>query len=167
LTIVQPDPVWIDTELRRVGVTLELLHLEYLREHPDGYRYTAFCDIYRRWRGRRGLVMRQQHKAGEEAFADYSGKRPSIVKAKVEVAVQIAQRWILARLRNETFFSLETLNERIAELLEELNERPMKGLGGITQRALFERIERAALLPLPKKRFVVSEWKVSVREWMN
>ena len=37
-------------------------------------------------------------------------------KAKVEVAVQVAQRWVLARLRNETFFSLETLNARIAEL---------------------------------------------------
>src|SRR3989442_12941854 len=40
---VVPDPMWMHAELRRPGVTLELLHLEYLREHPDGYRYTAFC----------------------------------------------------------------------------------------------------------------------------
>jgi hypothetical protein len=77
----------------------------------------------------------------------------------VEVGVQVAQRWILARLRNETFFSIETLNERIAELLEDLNGRPMKRLGGISRRELFERVERAALLPLPTERFVVSEWK--------
>ena len=37
-----PDPAWIHTELRRAGVTLELLHLEYLGQHPDGYRYSAF-----------------------------------------------------------------------------------------------------------------------------
>jgi transposase len=80
-------------------------------------------------------------------------------KAKVEVAVQVAQRWILARIRNETFFSIETLNGRIAELLEELNARPMKKLGGVSRRALFDRVERNALLALPQERFVVSEWK--------
>jgi len=60
-------------------------------------------------------------------------------KAKVESAVLIVQRWILARLRHETFFSLGALNQRIAELLEELNARPMKKLGGISRRQLFER----------------------------
>jgi hypothetical protein len=73
--------------------------------------------------------------------------------------VQVAQRWILARLRNETFFSIEALNGRIAELLEDLNGRPMKKLGGISRRALFEKVERAALRPLPTDRFEVSEWK--------
>ncbi len=47
-------------------------------------------------------------------------------KAKVEVAVQIAERWILARLRNETHYTLDSLNSRIAELLEELNARTMR-----------------------------------------
>ena len=47
-------------------------------------------------------------------------------KAKVEAAVLIAERWILARLRNETHYSLDSLNERIAELLEELNARTMR-----------------------------------------
>lgn len=252
-----PDPVWMHTELRRTGVTLELLHLEYLREHPGGYRYTAFADVYRRWLARSGTTMRQQHKAGDKAFVDYSGKRPHVTdpstgevqdvelfvavlgasnftfaeatrsqriadfvrshvhafeyfggvpritvpdqlrsavrvpsryeptiaktyaelgrhydtaivparpakprdKAKVEVAVQIAQRWILARLRNETFFSLETLNLRIREYLDELNDRPMKKLGGESRRHLFERLERPALGPLPVESFVVSEWK--------
>lgn len=58
-------------------------------------------------------------------------------KAKVEVGVQIAQRWILACLRNETFFSLAQLNERIAELLEVLNDRPMRGYGQASRRQLF------------------------------
>jgi transposase len=74
-----PDPAWIHTELRRAGVTLELLHLEYLQAHPDGYRYSAFCRHYRDWLGRQRLSMRQVHKAGDKLFVDYSGKKPEIV----------------------------------------------------------------------------------------
>jgi len=253
----RPDPRWIAKELRRPGVTLELLHLEYLQEHPDGYRYTAFCETYRRWRARTKVSMRQEHKAGEKVFVDYSGKKPELVdlstgevrkvelfvgvlgassltfaeatltqrlpdftasharmlayfggvpkmlvpdqlksavripdryeptinrtyaelgrhydtaivparprkpkdKAKVEVAVQVAQRWILARLRHEQFYSLEALNARISELLEDLNHRPMKHFGGTSRRALFEEVEQSSLRPLPDRPFEVSEWR--------
>jgi len=50
-----PDRAWIDAERRRPGVTLELLHPEYLERRPDGYRYTRLCDP--RDRGRRGLQV--------------------------------------------------------------------------------------------------------------
>jgi transposase len=253
----EPDPVYVHTELRRPGVTLELLHLEYLEAHPEGYRYTAYCDRYRAWLKRSGLWMRQVHRAGEKAFVDYSGKKPSFVdpstgervhvelfvgvlgassftyaeasltqrvpdfiashvrmftyfngvteiivpdqlksavtvpsrstpgiqrtyadfgrhygtaivparprkprdKAKVEVAVQVAQRWILARLRNQTFFSIHELNARIRELLEDLNDRPMKRLGGKTRRMLWESLDRPVLKPLPETEYVWSEWR--------
>jgi transposase len=252
-----PDPAWIHTELRRAGVTLELLHLEYLGQHPDGYRYSAFCLHYRQWVDRQRLSMRQVHTAGEKLFVDYSGKKPEVVdpatgvvrpvelfvavlgasnytyveatntqrsadfiqshshaveyvggvpaaivpdqlrtgirdpcryepilqrtyeewathystaivparpakprdKAKAEVGVQVAQRWVLARLRHETFFSLAALNARIRELLADLNARPMKGYGGLSRRDLFERFDRPALRPLPAERFVYTEWR--------
>ena len=51
-----PDCAYLHAERRKPGVTLELLHLEYLEQHPDGYRYTQFCEIYRRWLKRRGPV---------------------------------------------------------------------------------------------------------------
>jgi transposase len=79
-------------------------------------------------------------------------------KAKVEVGVQIAQRWILARLRNVTFFSLEDLNAAIAKLLEELNDRPFQKLEGC-RRSVYEQVERSALQPLPTRRFEPSVWK--------
>ena len=79
-------------------------------------------------------------------------------KAKVEVAVQVAERWLLARLRHETFFSLPALNTRIHELLTALNARPMKGYGGRTRRDLFEQFDRPALQPLPTERFVHADW---------
>jgi len=251
----EPDCVWIHRERRRPSVTLELLHHEYLERHPNGLRYTTFCDRYREWLGRRGLVMRQVHAAGDKAFVDYSGKKARIVdaatgeivdvelfvavlgasnltyaettytqrgpdwiashvrmleyfegvpaalvpdqlksgvsraclyepgvqrtyeelaqhygttvlparpahprdKAKVEVAVQIAQRWLLARIRDEVFHSLGELNARLRELLVDLNGRMMRRYGK-SRRDLFEQMERAALRPLPTTRFEYADW---------
>jgi transposase len=79
-------------------------------------------------------------------------------KAKVEVGVQIAQRWILARLRNVRCFSLVELNGHIARLLEELNNRPMR-LYKRSRRELFEQIERPHLRPLPTHTFILCETK--------
>ena len=79
-------------------------------------------------------------------------------KAKVEVGVQVVQRWILARLRHRRFFSLSELNAAISELLVQLNERPMLGWG-MTRRALYEQLDRPALLPLPSTPYEYAEWK--------
>jgi transposase len=251
----EPDLQWIHTEKLKPGVTLELLHLEYLESHPNGLRYSAFCGRYRSWLARRQLPMRQRHQAGERAFVDYSGKRPFIVdratgehiavelfvgvlgassftfaeatrtqqsvdfiqshvrmlehfggapalvvpdqlksgvttssrydpeihrtyeelaqhysmavlparprkprdKAKVEVAVQVVQRWVVARMRNEMFFSLESLNERIRALVDELNDRPMRAYGK-SRRELFEALDKPALTALPAEKFVYATW---------
>ena len=81
-------------------------------------------------------------------------------KAKVEVAVQVVERWILARLRNRRFFSLGQLNAAIRVLLGELNDRPMRHLGK-SRRQMFEAIERGALAPLPASPFEYAEWKTA------
>jgi len=251
-----PDCDYLHRERHKPGVTLQLLHVEYLERHPDGYRYTQFCEYYRRWLKQRGFTMRQVHRVGEKMFSDYAGKKPHWVdphtgeliaaelfvavlgasnytyaeatatqqvpdwigshtraveywggvtaivvpdqlksgvtracryepevqrtygewaqhydcviiparpkkprdKAKVEVAVLVVERWILARLRHQTFFSLLELNARIAELLEDLNARRMRRYGA-SRRELFERLDRPALKPLPATRFVYAEWK--------
>jgi transposase len=69
-------------------------------------------------------------------------------KAKVEVAVLVVERWILARLRNHRFFSLAELNQAIAELVADLNARPMRRLG-VSRRDLFLELDRPALKELP------------------
>jgi transposase len=255
---VEPDCSWIHCERHKVGVTLELLHQEYLEKYPDGFRYTAFCERYRQWLGQRALVMRQPHIAGEKAFVDYSGKRPRVVnpatgeavevelfvgvlgasnytfaeatwtqrgpdwieshtrmleyfegapallvpdqlksgvttacryeptiqrtyeelathygtavlparpahprdKAKVEGAVLIAQRWLLARIRNEVFYSLSALNFRLRELLADMNARVMRRYGK-SRRALFEQLDRPALRALPTARFEYADWSTA------
>jgi transposase len=255
------DFEWVHGELRRAGVTLQLLWAEYQEsagQRGDGsrpYQYSQFCDLYASWRQKLAVSMRQVHRAGEKAFVDYSGKKPSIVdsrsgevteaelyvmvlgasnytyaeatrtqrlgdfvgstvrafesfgavpqvlvpdqlrsavsgpdryepdinatflemanhygvaviparprrprdKAKVEAGVLLAQRWILARLRNRVFYDLRTLNEAIAELLEELNERPFKKLEGC-RRSAFESVDRPAMKPLPVRRYELGEW---------
>jgi transposase len=67
-------------------------------------------------------------------------------KAKIEVGVLIAERWIMARLRNRTFFSLVELNLAIRELVEWLNNRPFKKMEGC-RRSLFEELERPVMQP--------------------
>ena len=69
-------------------------------------------------------------------------------KAKVVVAVLVVERWILARLRNHRFFSLAELNQAIAELVADLNARPMRRLG-VSRRDLFLELDRPALKELP------------------
>ena len=82
-------------------------------------------------------------------------------KAKVEVGVQIAERWIIAALRHRKFFSLAELNSAIRELLEKLNQRPFKKREGSRQ-SLFLEVERAALRPLPTERFDLSVWSQAI-----
>lgn len=252
-----PDPVWIHAERQKSRkVTLELLHMEYLREHPDGYKYTAFCDRYRRWLKKHDLSMRQVHRVGEKTFIDYSGDTAQVTdpktgegrkaeifvavlgassltyaeatwsqtlpdwtashvramaffggvsqvwvpdqlrsavshphrydpeanrtytdladhygaviiparprkpkdKAKAEAGVLVAQRWIMAPLRNETFFTLASLNERITGLRAELNERPMRAYGNQSRRERYETLDRPALQPLPECPYTYGEW---------
>lgn len=254
----RPLPNWnhVHRELRRPGVTLQLLWVEYREEHPDGYGYSRFCELYRRWQGALDPVLRQQHKAGEKVFVDYGGQTVPVVdpetgevreaqifvgvlgasnftfaeatwtqslpdwtgshvrmfeyfggvpelvvpdnlasgvsracrydpdvnptyqelathygtavlptrrakprdKAKAEAGVLLAARWILAPLRNHTFFGLAELNEEIARRREVLNDRPFQKLKG-SRRSLLESLERPALRPLPERRYQFAEWR--------
>lgn len=252
----EPDYAEIHRELRRKGVTLQLLWKEYRHRHPDGYQYTQFCQRYRAWEGTLDLVLRQSYRPGEKMFVDYAGQMVPVVdpktgevheasifvavlaasnytyveatwvqdlagwigaqcrafeffggvseilvpdnpkavvsracryepdlnptyqdlashygtaviparprkprdKAKVESAVLVVERWILAALRNRKFFSLAELNQAIAELLEELNEQPFQKLEG-SRRSLYETLEKPVLRPLPPQRYQFAIWK--------
>ena len=251
-----PDWGYVHGELRRRGVTLALLWEEYRTNHPDGYGYSRFCDIYGAWRCGVTATMRQTHAAGEKLFVDFAGDTVSMFdgqtgevrearifvavlgasnytyaearlsealpdwigahvnalaflggvpraivcdnlkagvttasryepgvnrtyvdlaghygtaivptrprkprdKAKVEAAVLIVERWILARLRDLRFFSLFELNAAIRELVEDLNGRVMRKLGASRQE-FFEQIDRPALMPLPATSYEHAEWR--------
>lgn len=79
-------------------------------------------------------------------------------KAKAEVAVLIVERWIMARLRHHTFFSLASLNQAIQELLTDLNDRPFKKLPG-TRRSQFEQLDQPVLRALTAQPYQYAEIK--------
>jgi hypothetical protein len=107
------------------------------------------------------IVPARPYKPRDKAIAKRSVPEGGIAEGRsrgVEVGVQVVQRWILARLRNQRFFSLAELNTAIAELVERLNDRTMRGLG-TTRRTLFERFDRPALLPLPPVAYEYADWR--------
>jgi transposase len=253
----RPEPEFstIHLELRRKHVTLQLLWEEYRGAHPDGYEYSRYCDLYRRWAAKLNPTMRQTHRAGEKLFVDFSGDgltiadpltgecrtaplfvavlgasnltwaepvldetlptwlgchvrafgffggvaeivvpdnprtavtRPHLYepevhlayaelarhygvaviparprkprdKAKVEQGVLLAERWILASLRNHAFFSLEEARAAVRKLVDKLNDRPMRRLKK-SRRQLFDEIERTTLKPLPATPYELAQW---------
>jgi transposase len=93
----------------------------------------------------------------ETAIVPARPKKPKD-KAKVEVGVQVATRWAIAKLRNRTFFSLAELNAAIRDCVEQINNRITRHLGA-SRRSLFEQVERAALKSLPAEEYVFAQWK--------
>lgn len=100
-----PDWVALHNELlSHKHLTLMLLWQEYKEQEPSGYQYSQFCDLYRHWRGKLDLSMRQEHRAGEKMFVDYCGQTLPIVdpdtgeirEAQVFVAVMGASNYTYA-----------------------------------------------------------------------
>ena len=76
----QPDFVWMHEQLRRhKHVTLQLLWEEYKQARPDGYQYSQFCELYRRWVRKIDVVLRQEHRAGEKMFVDHAGQTVPVI----------------------------------------------------------------------------------------
>ena len=99
-----PDWALVQHELRGKHVTLYLLWDEYRLSYPNGYGYSRFCDLYRAWKKRLDVVMRQDHKAGEKLFVDYAGDTVPVVceetgeitQAQIFVAVLGASNYTFA-----------------------------------------------------------------------
>ena len=80
-----PDWNHVHKELKRRGVTLQLLWEEYRAEHVDGYGYSRFCDLYREWLKTVSATMRQTHAAGEKLFVDWAGDTVPVFDAATDM----------------------------------------------------------------------------------
>ncbi|MEW6173712.1 MAG: helix-turn-helix domain-containing protein [Bacillota bacterium] len=69
-----PDMPYLHAEMRKKGVTLQILWNEYKDVHHDGYQYSQFCEYYRHYRRKLDIALRQEHKAGEKMFVDWAGQ---------------------------------------------------------------------------------------------
>ena len=92
-----------------------------------------------------------------------TGPRKPKEKAAVENTVRLMQRWVLAVLRNRTFYSLAELNAEIRRLVEEFNNRPMKGADKRSRNQLFEEVDLPVMRLLPQQRYVYADWKIGVK----
>jgi transposase len=256
----RPLPDWeeVRQELKKKGVTLKLLWIEYRDRHPDGYQYSQFCESYRAWAEAQSPSGRFEHEGGEEMEVDYAGLALTIVnpesgvthaapvfvatlpashylyaevqpsqelchwinghvralqffgglpkilrpdnpktavkspnyydpdlnptyqemaeyyhvavlparvrkpkdKPGAENGVQNIERWVLAPLRHQTFFSEAEAAKAMQPLLEALNQRPMVEYGK-SRRQLFEELDQPALRPLPLQPFEFAIWKMA------
>jgi len=87
---------YVRAELAKKGVTKWLLWEEYREEHPDGYAYSQFCQLYREWAKTLDVVMRQEHRAGEKLFVDYAGATIPIYDRSTGEIVLDAQLFVSA-----------------------------------------------------------------------
>jgi len=249
-----PDWPALQAQLRRKGVTLQLLWQEYRQAHPEGYQRSQFCQLYRDWAKTLDPVLRHVHEPGQKLFVDWAGLKvpihhadgstsqaslfvavmgysnktyveafpneqleqwiaghchafsfygglsralvpdnpktavtrpcryepvlhrsylemathygtvilPARVKkprdkAKAETGVQIAERQILAPLRDQRFFSVAELNRALRPRLDKLNAQEFQKLEG-SRNSWFESQEKPALLPLPAQPFELATW---------
>ncbi|MBC7495632.1 MAG: IS21 family transposase [Sphingomonadaceae bacterium] len=75
----EPDWPAVHRELKRKHVTLQIVWDEYIAEHPGGYRYSRFCDLYRGWAAKLPVTMRQSHAGGDKLFVDDAGDKLGVV----------------------------------------------------------------------------------------
>jgi transposase len=135
-----PDCAALHAERRKPGVTLELLHLEYLEQHPDGYRYTQFCDVDRRWLQRRGLSMRQVHRAGEKCFVDYAGQKPTIIEATTGEVIEVELFVAVLGASNYTYAEV-TRTQQVPDWVAS-HQRAFQFFGGVTGAIVPEYVAR-------------------------
>jgi transposase len=83
-----PDMEWIHKELKRKGVTLQLLWEEYKEQYPGGYRYSYFCELYYNWRQKLDPPLRKVHRVGEKMFVDFAGQTVLIIDPKTGQELQ-------------------------------------------------------------------------------
>lgn len=74
-----PLTEYLHQELKKKGVTLQLLWLEYKKTNPEGYQYSQFCRLYHQWDGKLDPCLRQEYRAGEKLFVNYAGQTVEII----------------------------------------------------------------------------------------
>jgi transposase len=90
----EPDWATIHRELKRKHVTLSILWDEYIEQHPDGYRYSRFCELYRGWEARLSVTMRQIHAGGDKLFVDYAGDTVPVIVDRLTGETRPAQIFV-------------------------------------------------------------------------
>lgn len=131
-TLPEPDWATVASALKRKHVTLQILWEEYIAQHPQGYRYSRFCDLFRRWEGRLPLVMRQSHAGGEKLFVDYAGDTVPVVIDRLTGEVRDAHIFVAVMGASSLSFACATWTEQLPDWIEAHNAA-FAFFGGVPQ----------------------------------
>lgn len=129
------EPDWSDIhrEMKRKHVTLSMLWDEYIERHPDGYRYSRFCDLYREWERRLPVTMRQTRAAGERLFVDYAGDGvPVVVVDRLTGEVRMAQIFVAVLGASSFTFAKAGWTQSLPDWID-AHVRALESIGGVLQ----------------------------------
>ena len=131
--VPRPEPDWaaVHRELKRKGVTLQLLWDECKAAHSNGYQYSTFCLHFRRWRSRLDVGMRQDHRAGEKWFVDYAGQTASVIDRETGEG-RPAQLFVAVMGASNYTYAEATWSQRLADWIGS-HVRAMAYLGAAPQ----------------------------------
>src|SRR6266568_3926209 len=126
----EPDWPIIHRELKRKHVTLSILWDEYIEQHPEGYRYSRFCELYRTWEGKLSVTMRQAHAGGDKLFVDYAGDTAPVVIDRL--TGEIREAWIFVAVLGASNFTYAeaTWTQGLADWIG-AHTRALEAIGGV------------------------------------
>lgn len=140
-SIAEPDWNYIHTELRRKGVTRELLWTEYSERVTQAYSYQQFCRLYQRWSKKLSLVMRQDHKAGEKLFVDFAG--PTLPITNPETGEVSQAQLFVAVLGASNYTYAEACSSQTIDSWIAAHVRCFEFLGGVVELVIPDNLKSA------------------------
>jgi len=114
----EPDWAAINRELKRKHVTLQILWDEYIELHPDGYRYSRFCELYRSWEARLPVTMRQTHLGGDRMFVDYAGDTVPVVVNRLTGEIREAHIFVAVMGASSLSFAWASWTESLPDWVD-------------------------------------------------
>lgn len=125
------DFSYIHQEMRRKGVTLNLLWCEYKERHPGGLGYSRFCENYRNWKAKIDVTMRHTHKLGESLFIDYAGMTMPVIDSKTG-EIKEAEIFVAALGASDYIFAEATWTQKLPDWVAS-HVRAFEFFGGVPE----------------------------------
>src|ERR1700680_775067 len=126
----EPDWVAVHRELKRKHVTLQILWDEYIERHPEGYRYSRFCELYRAWASRISVTMRQTHAGGDKLFVDYAGDTVPVIIDRLTGRVRPAQIFVAVLGASNFTYAEASWTQALADWIG-AHTRAFEAIGGV------------------------------------
>jgi transposase len=127
---VEPDWASIHRELKRKHVTLSILWDEYIARHPEGYRYSRFCELYRAWEGKLSVTMRQTHVGGDKLFVDYAGDTVPVIVDRLTGEMRQAQIFVAVMGASSFTYVEATWTQTLVDWIG-AHTRALAAIGGV------------------------------------